>query len=74
MHTFTLEPEQVDAIVIKELASHLEGFKQDYIFRKKGLGISVFDHDIDKDIAMIGKHIESLEMILKYYGGETTQF
>ena len=36
--------------------------------REAGQGIAVFEHDADKDVAMIRDRIRSFEQVLDYYG------
>lgn len=75
MHTFTLEPEQVDNIIISELKDNIDSLvnnlKQD-VADEDYLG--VFSNNREEDAVEIQKYINALELIVKYYGGESTIF
>jgi len=76
MHmTFTLEPEQVDKIIISELNDNIDSLvnnlKQDV---DDDDYIGVFSHDREEDAVQIQKHIDALKLIIKFYGGESTIF
>lgn len=75
MHTFTLESEQVDKIIISELKDNIDSLvnnlKQD-VDDENYLG--VFSNNRKEDAVEIQKHIDALELIIKYYGGESTIF
>lgn len=76
MHTFTLEPEQVDNIIITELKSNIDSLvnnlKQDA--DDDGDYLGVFSNNREEDAVEIQKYINALELIVKYYGGESTIF
>lgn len=75
MHTFTLEPEQVDNIVISELKDNIDSLvnclKQD-VDDEDYLGM--FSNNREEDAVEIQKYIDALKLIVKYYGGESTIF
>lgn len=75
MHTFTLEPEQVDNIIISELKDNIDSLvnilKQD-VPDEDYLGM--FSNNREEDVVEIQKYINALELIVKYYGGESTIF
>ena len=68
--TYTIEMtyDQVDAIVIKELTTLLQGFKNDRKQRKNDEGMAIFDTDKKKDLKKMKEHIKAVELILSYYG------
>ena len=59
-----------DIIVSKNLKGLLETLEDDYIRRKEGNGMSIFDTDKDKDLKLLKKHIKAMKLILKYYSGD----
>lgn len=59
-----------DIIVLKNLKGLLETLEDDYIRRKEGNGMSIFDTDKDKDLKLLKKHIKAMKLILKYYSGD----
>jgi hypothetical protein len=63
--TFTLDPEQADIIVISELKAAYCDLVICYDHPT-----SVFSTDVDEDRKLIKKHLDALELILKYYGVE----
>ena len=67
-HTITVEFEQIQSIIKHELTWDLEQMKKDLKARKKGECMAIWDHDQDKDVALIKEHIEALKLVLKYYG------
>ena len=74
--TIQLEEEQIDAIVLKELRSSIDSFERD-LQDAQDAGedyLGVFDNDPSEDANQIVQHIEALQMIIKYYGGQTTIF
>lgn len=75
MHTFTLEPEQVDNIIISELKDNIDSLvnvlKQD-VSDEDYLGM--FSNNREEDAVEIQKYIDALKLIVKYYGGESTIF
>ena len=58
-----------DIIVSKNLKGLLETLEDDYIRRKEGNGMSIFDTDKDKDLKLLKKHIKAMKLILRYYNG-----
>ena len=63
-----MEHEQVDAIIIQELKSGLEGFEHDVELRANGEGMAIFDSDPIKDVEYILEHIRAFQTVLEYYG------
>ena len=59
-----------DIIVSKNLKGLLETLEDDYIRRKEGNGMSIFNTDKDKDLKLLKKHIKAMKLILKYYSGD----
>jgi hypothetical protein len=59
-----------DIIVAKNLKGLLETLEDDYIRRKEGNGMSIFDTDRDKDLKLLKKHIKAMKLILRYYTGD----
>lgn len=57
-----------EQIVRADLKSVLGSLEQDYKARKAGHGIAVFDTDKRRDVAMLKKHIDSMKIVLRYYG------
>lgn len=81
--SITLEPEQIDAIVIGELRQNIDSLEHDLKFAKKAIDanhtededyLGVFDHDPYKDAEEIQKYINAFNLIVDFYGGSTTQF
>lgn len=68
-HTINVTWDQVQHIIKHELKWDLEQMKKDLEARKKGECIAIWDHDLDKDVALIKDHIEALKLVIKYYGG-----
>lgn len=66
--TVELEADAVDSIVKQQLISALQGLEHDATNRQLGVGLAVFEHDPDQDIAEIKRHIDALTLILSYYG------
>ena len=64
----TLDWEAVDCVTTCALASLLENLEDDFLKRKKGQGMAVFEKDKKKDLAIIKKHIDAFKLILNYYG------
>ena len=60
--------DQVDAIIIKELTTVLQGLKNDRKKRKNDEGMAIFDNDKKKDLKIMKEHIKALKLILSYYG------
>ncbi len=51
----------------------LESLKESYVDLKRELDQprwSIFDHDRDKDKALIQDHLDALKMVISYYGGK----
>jgi len=67
-YTLDVTWEQVDYIIVSELKKQVDGLNQSLERRKAGNGIAVFEHDTDKDVAMIRDRIRSFEQVLDYYG------
>jgi hypothetical protein len=67
-YTIQMTYDQVDAIVIKELQTILQGFKNDRKQRKNDEGMAIFDTDKKTDLKKLKEHIKAVELILSYYG------
>ena len=65
---FDLDYEEVDKITVKSLKDLLDTLEQDFVSRKQGTGMSIFDTDKDEDLKILKKHIKAMKLILKYYG------
>lgn len=81
--SITLEPEQIDAIVIGELKQNIDSLEHDLKFAKKAIDanhtddedyLGVFVHDPYKDAEEIQKHIDALNLVVDFCGGWSTQF
>jgi len=60
--------ETVHAIVVTDLKECMDDFMDSYNARSKGeIEFSVFDDDRDTDLAEIQKHIDALDLIIRYY-------
>ena len=59
-----------DIIVSKNLKGLLETLEHDFVCRKQGTGMSIFDTDKDKDLKLLKKHIKAVKLMLKYYVGD----
>ena len=68
MYTIEMTYDQVDAIIIKELQTILQGLKDDREKRKNDEGMAIFDTDKKIDLYKLKEHINAVELILKYYG------
>ena len=67
-YTIQMTYDQVDAIVIKELQTILQGFKNDRKQRKNDEGMAIFDTDKKIDLYKLKEHIKAVELVLEYYG------
>ena len=67
-YTIQMTYDQVDAIVIKELSTILQGLKNDREQRKNDEGMAIFDTDKKIDLYKMKEHINAFELILEYYG------
>jgi hypothetical protein len=67
-YTLDVTWEQVDYIIVSELKKQVDDLNQSLERREAGHGIAIFEHDADKDIAMIRDRIRSFEQVLDYYG------
>jgi hypothetical protein len=79
MHTINVESEQVDAIVISELKMSIDGLKVDLECALNSVNsetnyLGVWSHNPETDALEIQKHVDALELIVKYYNGESTIF
>lgn len=68
--TVELDYDQADKVVVANLKAMLECIKHDYELRKEGKGMAIFEHDKDKDLMLLKKHIKAFKTVLKYYGGD----
>ena len=67
-YTIQMTYDQLDAIIIKEMQTMLEGLKNDRKNRKNDEGMAIFDTDKKTDLKRMKEHINALELILAYYG------
>ena len=68
VYTIKMTYDQVDAIVINELTTTLQGLKNDREQRKNDEGMAIFDTDKKADLKKLKEHINAVELILEYYG------
>jgi len=61
--------EQVDYIIVSELRKQIDDLNRNLEQREAGHGVAIFEHDIDKDVALIRDRVRSFEQVLEYYGG-----
>jgi hypothetical protein len=66
--TVELDWDTIDKITTCSMKGLVENLEIDLENRKAGNGMAIFDHDIEKDIAEIEKHIDAFKTVLKYYG------
>jgi hypothetical protein len=60
--------EAVHAMLVAELKECLDDMMDSFNARTKGdIEFIVFDHDRDTDLAEIQKHIDALDLIIRYY-------
>jgi len=67
-YTLDVTWEQVDYIIVSELKKQVDDLNQTLGRREAGHGIAIFEHDADKDVAMIRDRVRSFEQVLDYYG------
>ena len=67
-YTLDVTWEQVDFIIVSELRKQVDDLNRNLERREAGHGTAVFEHDVDKDIAMIRDRVRSFEQVLEYYG------
>jgi len=67
-YTLDVTWEQVDYIIVSELKKQVDDLNQTLERREAGHGGVIFEHDVDKDVAMIRDRIRSFEQVLDYYG------
>jgi len=67
-YTLDVTWEQVDYIIVKELRKQMDSLSTSLMQRQEGHGTAVFEHDVDKDIAMIRDRVRSFEQVLEYFG------
>jgi hypothetical protein len=46
----------------------IDNLNRDLEHREAGHGLAIFEHDADKDVAMIRDRVRSFKQILDYYG------
>ncbi len=63
-----LQSECITAIVRADLMSVRKYLRSDLKRRKAGHKLGIFSNDKDKDVAEMQRHIDALNIILKYYG------
>ena len=68
VYTIKMTYDQVDAIVINELTTTLQGLKNDREQRKNDEGMAIFDTDKKTDLKKLKEYINAVELILEYYG------
>lgn len=76
-YNITLEPEQVDAIIIGELKESIDSLENDLVSiadHRDGYYLGIFDSDPNIDADRIVQHIEAMKLILSFYAGELTTF
>ena len=69
-HTFELDADQADSIVVQSLQTLLECLQSDLNRVKEAERGMIFDLDREKDIKEIKKHIKSFKCVLRYYEGD----
>ena len=60
--------EQVDYIIVSELRKQIDDLNRNLEQREAGHGTAIFEHDINKDVALIRDRVRSFEQVLEYYG------
>jgi hypothetical protein len=60
--------EQVDYIIVSELRKQIDDLNRNLEQREAGHCTAIFEHDIDKDVALICDRVRSFEQVLEYYG------
>jgi hypothetical protein len=70
-YTLDVTWEQIDHIIVTELRNQMESLSLDLEKRTEGHGYPIFEHDVDKDVAMIRDRIRSFEQVLEFYGEKT---
>lgn len=59
--------ETVHAILVAELKDCLDDMMDSFNARQEGIEFSVFHEDVEADKAEIQKHIDALDLIIRYY-------
>lgn len=59
--------EAVHAMLVAELKDCLDDMMDSFNARQKGMEFSVFHDDQEADKAEIQKHIDALDLIIRYY-------
>ena len=67
-YTLNVTWEQVDYIIVSELRKQIDDLNRNLEQREAGHGTAIFEHDIDKDVALIRDRVRSFEQVLEYYG------
>ena len=67
-YTLNVTWEQVEYIIVSELRKQIDDLNRNLEQREAGHGTAIFEHDIDKDVAMIRDRVRSFEQVLEYYG------
>ena len=67
-YTLNVTWDQVDYIIVSELRKQIDDLNRSLEQREAGHGVPIFEHDIDKDVAMIRDRVRSFEQVLEYYG------
>ena len=68
-YTLNVTWDQVDYIIVSELRKQMDDLNRSLEQREGGHGVAIFEHDIDKDVALIRDRVRSFEQVLEYYGG-----
>ena len=67
-YTLNVTWEQVEYIIVSELRKQIDDLNRNLEQREAGHGMAIFEHDIDKDVALIRDRVRSFEQVLEYYG------
>jgi len=69
-HLITLDADQVDDLITKEMQFMIESFGRDIVNRRNGdtNSLGVFDSDPTEDIIYMQEHIEAFRLVLDWYG------
>ncbi len=62
------DDEQLDHVLSAKLKGLLKLLQDDLKRRKEGVGMAIFDTDLDTDVKIMKDHIKAFKTVLKYYG------
>ena len=62
------DDEQLDHLLSAKLKSLLKLLQDDLKRRKEGVGMAIFDTDLDTDVKIMKDHIKAFKTVLKFYG------